>query len=372
MSKNLIFCFDGTCNDPADANNFFEDGSISNVLKLHLLFGGNLQDKPKNNGEQRSFYYSGIGTHGGYLKQKFNAMFAPPYGDMRDILEKAQSDLDQNYQETDNLFIFGFSRGAAIARMFAARHINKKPVKLLGVFDTVAATKGSRDLNEGTFPASGILFEDGSVSEHVKKAVHLVAIDEKRIMFQPTLINTDKRVTEVWFAGVHSDIGGGYWFDGLSDITLDFMIRQAKDVGIDVLSEDKIDYANLLDADDKDEFKICVDDIAINPLPAGVLHEQHRSAIAQKTLAPRIVRVSENDKTSKSRLPIIHYSVCERFKTITGYRPYALRNTPFRVMQEDGTIEEAEYQGMKGLREWNLKRNQENAEAINIGNSHYL
>ena len=350
MSKNLIFCFDGTCNDPADANNFFEDGSISNVLKLHLLFGGTLQDQPEHHDKQRSFYYSGIGTYGGYLKQKFNAMFARPYGDMQDILEKAQSDLDQNHHEGDNLFIFGFSRGAAIARIFAARHINKKPVKLLGVFDTVAATKGSMDLDEDTYPASGILFENDSVSEHVKKAVHLVAIDEKRIMFQPTLMNADERVTEVWFAGVHSDIGGGYWFDGLSDITLDFMIRQAKDVGIDVLSEDKIDYANLQDDDHKDELDICVDDIAVNPLPAGVLHEQHRSAIAQKTLAPRMVRVSENDRTSQSHLPIIHHSVCERFKTITGYRPYALRDTKFRVMQKGGTVVKAKYRGIKGLR----------------------
>ena len=64
-------------------------------------------------------------------------------------------------------------------------------------------------LNEGTYPASGVLFENGTLGEHVEKALHLVAIDEKRIMFQPTLFNKDERVEEVWFAGDHADIGGG-------------------------------------------------------------------------------------------------------------------------------------------------------------------
>ena len=38
--KKLIFCFDGTCNDPADAGDFFEDASVSNIVKLHAFFGG--------------------------------------------------------------------------------------------------------------------------------------------------------------------------------------------------------------------------------------------------------------------------------------------------------------------------------------------
>jgi hypothetical protein len=46
MMKKLIFCFDGTCNAPEDSADFFEDTSISNVLKLHAFFGGKLS--PKN------------------------------------------------------------------------------------------------------------------------------------------------------------------------------------------------------------------------------------------------------------------------------------------------------------------------------------
>ena len=57
----MIFNFDGTCNDPEDAGDFFEDSSISNVLKLHAFFGGKLNPLNEKNSEttgQHSFYYS--------------------------------------------------------------------------------------------------------------------------------------------------------------------------------------------------------------------------------------------------------------------------------------------------------------------------
>lgn len=57
MAK-LIFCFDGTSNDPSDSADFFEDSSISNILKLHALFGGTLSTKCSNKinqQEQKAF-----------------------------------------------------------------------------------------------------------------------------------------------------------------------------------------------------------------------------------------------------------------------------------------------------------------------------
>ena len=181
--KKLIFCFDGTCNSPQDSDDFFEDSSISNIVKLHAFLGGKLNPMNSENetlSDQHSFYYSGVGTRGNWLKRKFNALFAPPYGDMDDILDEARADLKANFCEGDDIYIFGFSRGAAIARMFAA-HLPYK-VKFLGVFDTVAATRGSLDLNPDTFPVSGIVFENGTLGSHVEQAVHLLSLDEKRIL----------------------------------------------------------------------------------------------------------------------------------------------------------------------------------------------
>ncbi len=354
MAK-LIFCFDGTCNDPGDAGDFFADGSISNVLKLHALFDGNLQNKPNRNLlGQHSFYYSGIGTRGSWCKQKWNALFAPPSGDMEDIIEQAKNDLQQ-FKDGDAVYVFGFSRGAAIARMFAAkiREHNKKvkSVKFLGVFDTVAATKGSLDLQKGTFPASGIVFENGTLGGHVESAVHLVSIDEKRVAFQPTLFNHRENVKEVWFAGVHSDIGGGYWFDGLSDITLRFMCEEAENGGLTLLDPPKIYYRGLQEKNERKDEAICRDDIEIHPLHRGIMHEQQRaSLIAKTTLAPRFVRVNVNDKPSSKHLPIIHHTVLDRFNEVTGYRPYALRNRKYLIVDENGRIDKTKRLGIAGLR----------------------
>lgn len=333
--KKLIFCFDGTCNSPQDSDDFFEDSSISNVLKLHAFFGGKLN--PMNSANERlinqhSFYYSGVGTRGNWLKRKFNAMFAPPYGDMDDIIEEASSDLDNNFSEGDEIYIFGFSRGAAIARMFAAHLAHK--VKFLGVFDTVAATRGSLDLNPDTFPASGIVFENGTLGSHVEKAVHLLSLDEKRILFQPTLFNKDKRVTEVWFAGVHSDIGGSYWFDGLSDITLQFMLDSVSDE-LTIIDVNDIDYASLSIKGAQDT--LCIDDLNIKPLIDGKLHNQIRTNANSISLSPRLVRVNVADVKSQ-HLPIIHYTVADRFSLVSDYRPYSLRDQDFKIINKQGVI----------------------------------
>lgn len=338
--KKLIFCFDGTCNSPQDSDDFFEDSSISNILKLHALFGGKLNPSNAENIKvptQHSFYYSGVGTRGNWLKRKFNALFAPPYGDMDDIIDEAKADLQANFSEGDELYIFGFSRGAAIARMFAA-HLPHK-VKFLGVFDTVAATRGSLDLNPDTFPASGIVFENGSLGSHIEKAVHLLSLDEKRILFQPTLFNHDLRVTEIWFAGVHSDIGGSYWFDGLSDITLQFMLDCVSNDLIIIKVAD-IDYAGLSINGAQDS--ICADDLNIKPLVDGKLHSQKRTNANSATLAPRLVRVNVDDVKSQ-HVPIIHHSVLQRFKRVSEYRPYTLRDLDFKVINETGVIGELQH-----------------------------
>ena len=354
MTK-LIFCFDGTCNDPEDVGDFFEDSSISNVLKLHAFFGGQLNssNSDNQNPDQRSFYSSGVGTRGSWLKQKFNAMFAPPYGDIEEILKEANENLDKHYRPGDKIYVFGFSRGAAIARMFAA-NIEPKPIQFLGVFDTVAATRGSLDLNPNTFPSSGVVFENGSIGSHIKKAVHLLSLDERRIAFQPTLFNAEgdsdhgNKITEVWFSGVHSDVGGGYWFDGLSDITLQFMIDQIKN-DLNVLPVTEVNYSGLKIKGAQDS--ICIDDLNVNGLAHGKIHEQKRSGIKAKTLSPRLVRVDKND-TRSILTPVIHHSVVKRFGSVSEYRPYALRDVNYHVLNEDGAINtngDKGFDGIKGL-----------------------
>ena len=64
--QTLVFSFDGTGNEPADADGFKQDESISNVFKLHFLLGGGIEPQPpmrtRSGHRQMAFYYNGIGT----------------------------------------------------------------------------------------------------------------------------------------------------------------------------------------------------------------------------------------------------------------------------------------------------------------------
>ena len=71
------------------------------------------------------------------------------------------------------------------------------------------------------------------IGESIDCALHAIAIDEKRGPFYPTLWETplareNQVVEQVWFPGVHSNVGGSYDKAGLSDLTLDWMIKRVK------------------------------------------------------------------------------------------------------------------------------------------------
>jgi hypothetical protein len=73
------------------------------------------------------------------------------------------------------------------------------------------------------------LFKDMHVAKNVKKAVHCVCLDETRDAYEPTLMNYKPGVVEeVWFPGVHSDVGGSYREDALGKISLGFMVDRLK------------------------------------------------------------------------------------------------------------------------------------------------
>jgi uncharacterized protein (DUF2235 family) len=118
------------------------------------------------------------------------------------------------------------------------RHTDAK-VKFIGVYDTVGALgvplAGATKINE---PIVG--FHDTTLGSMVESAVQALAVDEKRGPYVPALWTqaanaaalAGQRVLQVWFPGVHSDVGGGYPDKGIGDITLDFMMRQAADAGL--------------------------------------------------------------------------------------------------------------------------------------------
>ena len=387
QNKTIVFCFDGTGNEPSDAGKYSADESISNVLKLHVLLGGGMKvdhssTKTPAGDEQKTFYFNGIGTRGGldaipligtFLskgKNFINAVSAPSWGDARRILKEARQDFEKRagYKSGDRLVIFGFSRGAALARKFASILLKEREevkVSFLGVFDTVAAMNGIHRRGESL--SSDVVFENGTLNSRVERAVHIVSLDENRIQFEPTLINKDKgkdnadRITEIWFPGVHSDVGGGYWYDGLSDQALEFMIEQCKKhLHDDIAIRDGRDIAQIqeLIASQQGELAVAVDDIIINPKLGGVLHKHDGLMGKIGEMADqadcRDVHVADNDRPDRSERPLVHWSVKDRFQEVMSYRPSALRDLPFRLML-DGD-DEVEVDGIAGLSDYISKQ----------------
>ena len=373
--QTLIFCFDGTGNEPSDAGQFQENESITNILKLHLLLGGGraaghepcttLSGRP-----QRSFYYSGIGTlEAGYripllgaLRRSVNMALAPTFGDAGRILDAALEDFTSaGWRQGDKLLVFGYSRGAALARKFASLILRDDPpctVSFLGAFDTVAAMGGIH--REGERIASDVVFEHGTLDRRIDRAVHLLALDEDRVPFTPTLMNKDaqdagkdardRRILEVWFPGVHGDVGGGHWHDGLSDLALQFMLAQCgTTLRADVRFDDPAEVAWHLASRQDALAAIDWDDLAIHPLSHGPLHAHGGMGAALMARGARSVHVSDEDRPSAdpTDLPLIHQSVAERFARVAGYRPPALRGLTFRLA--DGPSQPV--RGTAGLRQ---------------------
>ncbi len=350
MPKNIIFCFDGTNNEPSDAkpnpdpfdHKKEKDSGITNVLKLHLMFGGSLENS-FGTPQQQSFYYPGVGTYGGKLKRLLNAALAPTDGDIGTIIGRARSDLQKIYQAGDEIYIFGFSRGAAIARRFASL-IHKEPqnyiqvtpgdmpIRFLGVFDTVASL-GNPNL-VGDLPKYDVKFQGGhTISPLVREALHLVSIDENRKPFMPTLMNSEDRVTEIWFPGVHSDIGGGYRIDSLSDVTLNFMIQYIErmtivGVPLRIRKPEEIHYAALV----AKKYVIDHDDLKVEPSDLGMIHKNNGIVETRK------IRVLKNNKQASDLYPLIYSGVAQRVKNYPDYNHKALETCAHRLIDRDGSI----------------------------------
>ncbi len=213
---NIAVFIDGTTNDHTDRH-------VTNVLKMRRLLA---------NG-QTGLYLRGVGNEfdnegvGGF----FGRVLGGAFGAGSDAkCDAAYDALEAAHQEGDTVFVFGFSRGAAIARMLCARvhedglNGTHAPIRMLGCFDTVASFGIPGD--------NWNLFKDFHVSPSVMEAYHAVALDETRDTFPPTLMNRREGINEVWFKGDHSDVGGGRLRSGLSDMALCWMIANAQAAGL--------------------------------------------------------------------------------------------------------------------------------------------
>lgn len=382
MEKLIIFNFDGTSNEADDADQEIsktgsvEDENITNILKFHLLCGGDLKkQRADKSNSQISLYYSGVGTYGNFFQRLYNSGLSKEKFDVAKILRTALNDFAEYYQPGDRVLVTGFSRGAALARRFASLINDKVSGKdiIEAVFDTVASI-GLPNMKRSERPKSEVVFEHGhTLPSNVKQALHCLSLDDKRKAFQPTLMNSEKKIHELWFAGAHSDVGGGYYYDGLADISFRYMLNWIEDLDwqVNVIPPSEVNYENLLDSDVS--YTISQDDVAIDPNVFGKNHQQSRTPLIDwATLTDRACVVIENDELT-NRQPLVHHSVAERIAGDRNYMPQSLKGVSHKIIYDDETIDY--FNGIVAHKERILNRLNvlaTNSEATTVAFAHHL
>lgn len=271
--RHLIIGTDGTWNKPDQIDRMRQ--VPSNVIKIIRAIDDDCRDV-----QQLVYYDTGVGT-GGLLDKWIGGGFG--HGLLKNVVQ-AYTWLTGVHAEGDRLFLFGFSRGAYTARSLAGllrlcgiprndpelsggasalvneaikvyrirnhsrreeaakrfrEKYNSKPgrVHFLGVWDTVGALGIPTTGPLGAWSRRNKGFLDVSLGDNVTHAFHALAIHERRKPFLPTLWEGAKpdgveRVSQCWFPGVHTNVGGGYADAGLSDRALLWMIRRAEEAGL--------------------------------------------------------------------------------------------------------------------------------------------
>ena len=171
-----------------------------------------------------SFYIPGVGTRFGILGQVVGGMTgAGGRTRVDDALRALAANLDAGDEVID---VVGFSRGAALAVHFC-NQVERRyplPIRFLGIWDCV--------------PSFGIAAVDANIGwdlelpDNVLKCYHALALDERRQTFHLHRLNAnvehsqqEGRLYELWFRGVHSDVGGGNDNPRLSSIALAWMFQ---------------------------------------------------------------------------------------------------------------------------------------------------
>lgn len=375
MSKNIIICCDGTSNDFGDRP--------SNVVKLFSVLD-RIPDR------QVVYYDPGVGTPSTYdafnpITKKLKYIFGQSFGyGLSDNIMDAYKFLMQTYEEGDYLYFFGFSRGAYTVRALAGLidtcgllypncqnlvpeamriyHDRKKRdiaaqfkqtfshtcrIHFLGVWDTVSSVG---------WIYNPVTLQGTSTNPSVHYVRHAIAIDERRAFFRQNLWGKLKPeddaikqdVKQVWFAGVHSDVGGSYPLgeSGLSNIALEWMLIEARDKGM------LINNAKAKEA------------VTIKGLIDPQLQDQHNSLESFWYVAEiwmKIVRVKKGEDANGKSIWVsrpyfnlgryrflpdkykqtLHESVIQRLKGRKDYRPKNLMKicSDINAMQEHFEIE---------------------------------
>lgn len=392
MTKNIVVFSDGTGQEGGK-------GSNTNVYKTFNLI---LDRSPL----QVSFYDKGLGT--GWRKVTGNILGR---GFSTNVLQCYRFIFD-NYEAGDEIFLFGFSRGAATVRSLtgfidlfgilprsrgklineawkiykmsnkakrkekADEFLDKNhniwaSIKFVGVWDTVAALgipeTGFDKVLNWILPHE---FHDFRLSESVQNAAHAVAIDDLRKAFHPVFFNPKlpepkpgkkkQTLEQVFFMGMHTDVGGGYPEKELSDIVLEWMMQHALKNGLHFFFDKR---------KKKSEWP---DKFLCKPNPNGPMHDS-RDKGWKKIAFKKKQRIWFEDYGK----PVIHESVALRTKGVDnesdGYLPWILEHDPvaqpwahMEDWKKEPWFENVAEKDWKALEDWFVPTRPSLAEAEKI------
>lgn len=297
--KRIVICLDGTWNSPNEVKKRASGARVfkpSNVLKICR----GVLPVDEQSTVQVSYYDLGVGSlekHEGvsnYWLHKADKIFGGVWGaGFEGNVEDAAHFIIHNYQPGDEIYLFGFSRGAATARalanflnwlggiptkdqayyvpalfrkylssggqydlekakvevVVATTREGREPkymgdfqtgrVAFLGVWDTVMSLGGRLNArNDNTTEKKRAFHTQSAPPGIVKVARQALAIDERRWDFRPEIWQktnghaADQSLKQCWFAGAHSNTGGGLLYDGLANCSLEWMKEEMGKSGL--------------------------------------------------------------------------------------------------------------------------------------------
>lgn len=267
--KRLIICADGTWNIRDQLDGTTRKRRPTNVTKL----ARSVLPRSANGTDQIVFYHDGVGTGHGLDKWSGGAFGSGIEQNVRELYRA----IVYNYAPGDEIYLFGFSRGAFTVRTLSgfmcfagllekgddyfvpdlyACYVAQQgpgtdmwtqanghvlhprpcpPIHMIGVWDTVGAL-GAPGLLGQLFNANKYKYHDIGLTPHIRHAYQALAIDERRRPFLPSIWEKPAgwagELDQVWFPGMHCNVGGGYTPDGLANGALHWMVNKAKSLGV--------------------------------------------------------------------------------------------------------------------------------------------
>lgn len=278
--KRIVICADGTWNLRDQVDPETKKRRPTNVTKIARA----IRTRDSKGVDQIVFYHDGLGTSGGLDKITGGAFGQGIEGNIRNLYRS----IVYNFEPGDEIYMFGFSRGAFTVRSLAGfmncvglvdkdddyyvpelyacyekgfrpntpewrnafphsqgfqkLRIGERdlrtcpPIRFIGVWDTVGALGApgwlGKFINKNKY-----VYHDVGLHPTIENAYHALAIDEQRKPFTPNLWTRPEgwagKLEQAWFAGVHSNIGGSYNPDGLANEALHWIVEKAEALGLE-------------------------------------------------------------------------------------------------------------------------------------------